>query len=76
MHAPIQADRVPRSQALLAGGVDRLLRNLHPQVTWRPPVLQVFNYEDHDIFLQGRGLILLPFITGLGMALFTAYCPN
>jgi DNA-binding transcriptional ArsR family regulator len=60
MHAQIQADRARRSQALLAGGVDRLLSNLHPQVTWQPPVLQVFNYEDHDIYLQGRGLVLLP----------------
>ncbi|MCW2901835.1 MAG: hypothetical protein JWO67_4100 [Streptosporangiaceae bacterium] len=60
MHAQIQADRARRSQALLTGGVDRLLGNLHPQATWQPPVLQVLNYEDHDVHLQGRGLVLLP----------------
>jgi DNA-binding transcriptional ArsR family regulator len=60
MRTQIQADRARRGDALLAGGVDRLLGDLHPQVTWEPPVLRVADYEDHDVPLEGRGLVLLP----------------
>jgi DNA-binding transcriptional ArsR family regulator len=60
MQTQIQADRTRRSQALMTGGVERLLTDLHPQARWRPPVLEVFNYDDHDVHLQGRGLVLLP----------------
>jgi DNA-binding transcriptional ArsR family regulator len=60
MRAQIQADRSRRAQALLAGGVNRLLTTLHPRVRWEFPVLQVLDYPEHDVHLQGRGLVLLP----------------
>jgi DNA-binding transcriptional ArsR family regulator len=56
----VEADRARRGQALLAGGVDRLLASLHPRSEWQPPVLRVPVYADQDIHLRGRGLVLVP----------------
>jgi DNA-binding transcriptional ArsR family regulator len=56
----IQADVDRRGQTLLGGGVDRLLATLHPRVRWDPPVLRVLNYVDRDLYLHGRGLVLVP----------------
>jgi DNA-binding transcriptional ArsR family regulator len=60
LRAAVQADQDRRARALLTGGVDALLRGLHPRVRWQPPVLQVLDYPDHDVRLDGRGLVLLP----------------
>jgi DNA-binding transcriptional ArsR family regulator len=60
LRAAIRADRDRRGATLLTGGVDALLRDLHPGVNWQPPVLQVLDYPDHDVHLDGRGLVLLP----------------
>lgn len=52
-----------RQASLLAGqGVDALLRQLHPALTWQPPVLNVPSPVDADIDLAGRGLILAPML--------------
>ncbi|MEV1174767.1 helix-turn-helix domain-containing protein [Nonomuraea sp. NPDC049784] len=56
----LQAHRDRRLQGLADGGVDRLLGELHPDVVWEPPVLSVLDYVDHDVHLEGRGLVLLP----------------
>ncbi|WP_158887936.1 ArsR/SmtB family transcription factor [Amycolatopsis anabasis] len=57
----VRADRNRRGEALLTGGVDRLLSGLHPRTRWCPPVLRVLDYaEDRDLYLNGRGLVLLP----------------
>ncbi|MEU8264018.1 helix-turn-helix domain-containing protein [Micromonospora sp. NPDC048999] len=55
-----EADRARRGHALLAGGVDQLLASLHPRVIWQAPVLQIPIYAEQDIYLQGRGLVLVP----------------
>lgn len=60
MRAQLEADRSRRAQSLLAGGVDRLLSSLHPSVRWDPPVLTILQYTNRDLYLQGRGLVLLP----------------
>ncbi|MET7463119.1 helix-turn-helix domain-containing protein [Nonomuraea sp. NPDC005501] len=56
----LQADHARRLQALADGGVDRLLNELHPDVVWEPPVLCVLDYVEHDVHLEGRGIVLLP----------------
>ncbi|NNG34379.1 winged helix-turn-helix domain-containing protein [Nakamurella aerolata] len=64
----LQADRARLVSRLVLGGVDALLSDLHPAVRWDAPVLQVGlgNEPAHDIFLEGRGLVLIPslFLTG------------
>jgi DNA-binding transcriptional ArsR family regulator len=45
---------------LLEGGVERLLATLSPRMRWRPPTLEVGMRDEVDIFLEGRGLVLVP----------------
>ncbi|WP_432989605.1 ArsR/SmtB family transcription factor [Dactylosporangium sp. CA-233914] len=58
--AQAEADRARRAHALLAGGVDRLLASLHPRVSWQPPVLLIPVYAQQDVYLRGRGIVLVP----------------
>lgn len=60
IQARIEADRATRGRALLDGGADGLLASLPPTMRWRPPVLEVDYPVDRDLFLGGRGLLLLP----------------
>ncbi|NUW44465.1 winged helix-turn-helix transcriptional regulator [Nonomuraea rhodomycinica] len=57
-HLQTERDRMLRG--LADGGIDHLLGNLHPDVVWEPPVLCVRDYVDHDVRLEGRGIVLLP----------------
>lgn len=61
MSARIDAERAARCRSLLDGGVDGLLNGLRPVMRWRPPVLEVhYPARDRDLYLQGRGLLLVP----------------
>ncbi|MFB6815008.1 ArsR/SmtB family transcription factor [Streptomyces sp. NPDC056347] len=50
----------------MTGGVERLLSTLHPRIVWRPPVLEIHDRLNRDVYLEGRGLLLVPsvFLTG------------
>ena len=56
----VSADHAHRGEALARHGVDRLLSSLHPRVRWVPPVLQVLDMNDRDLYLDGRGIELQP----------------
>ncbi|WUI44684.1 winged helix-turn-helix domain-containing protein [Streptomyces sp. NBC_00414] len=56
----IEADRAVRVRAILDGGTEGMLSNLHPALSWQPGVLSVASAYDRDIRLDGRGLLLLP----------------
>ncbi|MEW1865510.1 ArsR family transcriptional regulator [Streptomyces sp. NPDC088194] len=59
--AALAADRAVRSRQLLHGGVESVLRGLHPRMRWRPPVLELDGHGDGDEYrLGGRGLVLAP----------------
>ncbi|GGY96417.1 ArsR/SmtB family transcription factor [Streptomyces poonensis] len=60
MRAHTEADRERRARALLSGGVDRLLAELHPRARWEAPVLHIPVYAEQDLYLEGRGLVLVP----------------
>jgi len=60
VRAHLHAERVARGRVLLEGGVERLLSTLSPKIRWRPPTLEVVMPEEVDIFLEGRGLVLVP----------------
>lgn len=49
---------------LAAGGPDRLLRSLHPNLSWEPPVLHVGSAVDGDYHLGGCGLLIQPTFFG------------
>ncbi len=56
----IRADRNKRADLVVDGGMEALLGNLHSTVTWRSPVLEVSYPVDRDLYLEGRGLALVP----------------
>lgn len=61
MHARVEAERAIRCRALLDGGVEGMLTGLGPTMHWRRPVLHVdFPSSDRDLYLNGRGLTLVP----------------
>lgn len=57
------ADRSIRMRQLLAGGIESVLSQANPQwLRWVPPVLelQMPNRIDHDLYLEGQGIVLVP----------------
>ncbi|MEU7134528.1 winged helix-turn-helix domain-containing protein [Streptomyces sp. NPDC046261] len=60
MREHISADRATRSQSILTSGGEHLLATLHPAVRWNPPVLEVAIPSNEDVYLEGRGLRLVP----------------
>lgn len=63
VRAKIDADRALRSRSFLDGGVEGMLAGLGPMLRWRPPVLEVTyprQTADRDLYLNGRGLTLVP----------------
>ncbi|WP_393086898.1 helix-turn-helix domain-containing protein [Streptomyces sp. LN704] len=49
-----------RSRALLDGGTQALLEGLRPMARWNAPVLEVNYPVERDLYLDGRGLLLVP----------------
>ncbi|GGK08251.1 transcriptional regulator [Pilimelia anulata] len=60
LSADLARHRSQRAETVLTGGLEALLGNLHPSITWTPPVLQVAYPADRDLHLHGRGLLLVP----------------
>jgi DNA-binding transcriptional ArsR family regulator len=64
----LEVDRAIRGRIMADGGVDGLLATLHPNVRWRPPVLEVVRPAapgarpdvDREVHLAGRSMILVP----------------
>jgi DNA-binding MarR family transcriptional regulator len=56
----VDTDRSLRARTLTQGGVELLLSSLHPTIRWASPELAVSYPIDRDIYLQGRGLVLIP----------------
>ncbi|MER5984691.1 metalloregulator ArsR/SmtB family transcription factor [Streptomyces sp. NPDC001787] len=49
-----------RSRELSAGGTRALLGTFRPMARWSPPVLEVEYPVERDLYLDGRGLLLVP----------------
>lgn len=61
IQARLEAERAMRCRALLDGGVEGMLTDLGPAMRWRRSVLHVdFPCSDRDLYLNGRGLTLVP----------------
>ncbi|MGW8400756.1 hypothetical protein ACWGLP_29410 [Streptomyces lydicus] len=56
----VGADRALRAHALGESGAEAMLRTFGPVMRWRPPVLEVDYPVERELFLQGRGLVLVP----------------
>jgi DNA-binding transcriptional ArsR family regulator len=55
----VTTDRARRLQQLGRKGIDAVLGSLHG-AAWDPPVLQIFDFVDFDVHLDGRGVLLQP----------------
>ncbi|MEU6376713.1 winged helix-turn-helix domain-containing protein [Streptomyces sp. NPDC046909] len=60
IQARIDNERALQARAFLDGGIDGLLDGLSPALRWRAPVLEVDYCEDRDLYLDGRGLRVVP----------------
>jgi DNA-binding transcriptional ArsR family regulator len=60
IHASVRTDRERRVHALAEGGCEGLLDTFRPLMRWNPPVLEADYPVQRDLFLGGRGLLLVP----------------
>src|SRR3954466_2007796 len=60
IRAVLEADVVHRARRLTAGGTLEVFAGLHRAVRWRDGVVEVNRFTDHDVDLDGRGLLLVP----------------
>ncbi|WP_433262125.1 DUF5937 family protein [Micromonospora vinacea] len=58
--ALLNDDIAYRLDALADGGVDRMMSNLHPSVTFADQTLRIVKYYEGHADCGGRGLLLLP----------------
>ncbi|GAB2793578.1 ArsR/SmtB family transcription factor [Streptomyces daliensis] len=60
VQARVEAERTARARTVLGHGIEGLLQNLGPGVRWERPVLHTAYPRDRDLYLNGRGLLLIP----------------
>ncbi|WP_030544365.1 helix-turn-helix transcriptional regulator [Streptomyces albus] len=60
IEARVEAERAARARAVVDHGTEGILRSLGPGLRWRRPVLHTDYPEDRDLYLSGRGLLLVP----------------
>ncbi|MGW6054942.1 ArsR/SmtB family transcription factor [Streptomyces sp. NPDC055189] len=53
-------ERARAGRLLASGGVEALLRDLSPSARWRAPCLDIDYPVERDLYLEGRGLLLVP----------------
>ncbi|WP_051466615.1 ArsR/SmtB family transcription factor [Actinomadura oligospora] len=56
----VRHDLALRNKAHAEGGWPEVLGGLHPSARWSYPVLELNYPADHDVVLDGRGLVLQP----------------
>ncbi|WP_156365440.1 ArsR/SmtB family transcription factor [Sciscionella sediminilitoris] len=59
--AHLESRRGVLGRVLAAGGVERLLATLHPQIHWEPPVIRIqAPGPDRIVYANGRSVVLCP----------------
>lgn len=76
VRAHIDQDTGRRMRTLAHGGVDQLLNTLVPGARWHAPVLELDYPADHEIHLEGRGLLLQPVFFDCGTTGTTLVDPS
>lgn len=56
----VHADRLRRIEAFVDGGCEGMLASFRPLLRWHSPVLESDSPVDRDLYLGGRGLLLVP----------------
>jgi DNA-binding transcriptional ArsR family regulator len=60
VRARIEQERTRMSAAVADNGWEKVLGRLHPTARWHFPVLELGYPVEHDLYLEGRGLKLVP----------------
>jgi DNA-binding transcriptional ArsR family regulator len=60
IQAAVERDRQLRTHALANGGVEGLLSSLRPMMSWSSGELRIPGHRDQELYLNGRGLLLIP----------------
>jgi DNA-binding transcriptional ArsR family regulator len=60
VQAHVDADRAMRVRLLQEGGGEALLNSFGPMMRWEYPILACDFPADHDLYLDGRGVQLIP----------------
>ncbi|MFJ2766714.1 ArsR/SmtB family transcription factor [Streptomyces sp. NPDC087300] len=60
IRSSVESDRLLRARSFLDGGIHGHLRSYAPFMRWEPPVLHVPGDAGRDLYLDGRGLLLVP----------------
>ncbi|HST82950.1 MAG TPA: winged helix-turn-helix domain-containing protein [Kineosporiaceae bacterium] len=58
--AHVEADRAKRARICLDGGIESLLNSFHPLIRWNNPFLEIAVPFDDTVYLNGRGLRMIP----------------
>lgn len=56
----VERERARQTALLANGGLEAVLRGLHPSARWQYPVLEIAYSVDRELHLKGRGLRLVP----------------
>ncbi|MEV8376600.1 winged helix-turn-helix domain-containing protein [Kribbella sp. NPDC056861] len=56
----LAAERATRRRQVKAGGIESVLGSLTDRIRWQSPVLEIPDFADEDLYLDGRGLLLQP----------------
>jgi hypothetical protein len=60
VRAAVDRERAKQAELFASGGLESILRTLHPSAHWQYPVLKVQYSVDRELHLRGRGLHLIP----------------
>jgi len=58
--AQVEAERRRMAQTFLAGGPEEVLTRVSSDSSWCPPVLEISYPVDRDLYLDGRGILIIP----------------
>jgi DNA-binding transcriptional ArsR family regulator len=67
VRAVVEGEMLGRARALALSGPTAVLEELHPNVRWRRPMIELYKEKDFDMHLEGRPLILIPLVFTRGV---------
>jgi DNA-binding transcriptional ArsR family regulator len=62
LRAVVEGEMLGRARALALSGPTAVLEELHPNVRWRRPVIELYKDKEFDMHLEGRPLVLIPLV--------------
>ena len=67
LRAVLEGEMLGRARALALSGPTAVLDELHPNVRWRRPVIELYKEKNYEMHLAGRPLVLIPLVFARGV---------